>query len=146
MTTDIMTGTYRTECTAVDRDDLISEFVRVSADMAFWNEQYADAHQTWIDAKVTKDQQRVALYKESQDRLLLNAKGRVTIAEITAEVEGDPEYHEVVRLVSVAEDLKLRVSGTCEAIRCKKDMLISLGAHIRAELSGDPSIREAAGT
>jgi len=37
---------------------------------------------------------------------------------------------------------KIRLYGVIDAVRTKRDMLISIGAQVRAEMESDPSIRE----
>ena len=36
----------------------------------------------------------------------------------------------------------VRAKGVCEAVRTRKDMLVSLGAQVRAEMGGEPSVRQ----
>ena len=52
-------------------------------------------------------------------------------------------WAESCRIVHDADGRRLKLQGVLDAVRTKKDMLVSLGASMRAEMQGDPSIRAA---
>jgi hypothetical protein len=134
---------YLNECVAIDEFALQAEYMRLPADYAYWNARYAEVYRFLLRSKMTRDQLQARLHKEYRARLeAQRSSGRVTIAEVDAEVEADPEYLEakVTEIEADAECKKLQ--GVMEALRTKREMLISLGAHIRAEMQRDPSVHQ----
>jgi hypothetical protein len=72
----------------------------------------------------------------------LLAKGdKATEKTVEASVECDAEYQEVRYRYVEAEAEKVRLAGIMEAMKSKKEMLISLGANLRVEMGSDPMIR-----
>ncbi len=59
-------------------------------------------------------------------------------------MDEDREYAQVYRARAVAEAEKEGARLSVEAIRVKKEALISLGATVRQELENDPVIRQRA--
>jgi len=116
------------------------EYVELPAALAYWNARYADALREHLKAKMVLDRTEAKLRIECRE--MLAAEGKVTESMIDAAVERHPDI-EIAKLTSIeAEVEKVRISGVAEAVRAKKDMLISLGATMRAEMDGDPSIRK----
>jgi hypothetical protein len=56
----------------------------------------------------------------------------------------DPDGQQARAKEVAADAERVRLYGVLDALRSKRDMLISLGAHIRAEMQHDPMIRERA--
>lgn len=132
------------DCVRIVPEALEEEFVRVPGDMAYWNNLYANAYQLWLEAKLARELLYAQIYKSEKSRLLASSKGRVTEGEVESEVLADHAYQNArVREIQTESD-KLRLHGIMEAIRSKRDMLISIGAHQRAEMQGDPTIRRQA--
>ena len=123
---------------------LSEEFARVPSDIAYWNEVYAQSYHVWLELKLARERTWAQLYQEKQSFLLtLGKSGKgPTVGEIEAEVTQAPEYLEVRSREIQAEAEKIRSYGMVDALRSKRDMLISLGAHQRAEMEHDPVIRE----
>lgn len=65
-----------------------------------------------------------------------------TVDEIDALVASNPMVVQAKRTVIDAAEQKEKCAGMVDALMTKSQMLISLGADIRAEKNGDPSIRE----
>lgn len=129
---------------AVSVDPLLleEEFARIPADLAYWNEKYANAYRVFLRAKATYDQveaARALVIREEQSMLK-----KITEGTIRAYVETDDEVVRARLQVIDAEVEKVRLWGVLDALRAKKEALISIGAHMRAEMSGNPSLREAA--
>jgi hypothetical protein len=117
---------YLNECVAIDEFALQAEYMRLPADYAYWNARYAEVYRFLLRSKMTRDQLQARLHKEYRARLeAQRSSGRVTIAEVDAEVEADPEYLEakVTEIEADAECKKLQ--GVMEALRTKREMLIS---------------------
>jgi hypothetical protein len=130
------------KCVAIEPMALQEEFSRVPSDIAYWNEVYAQAYQAWLELKLARERTWAQAYQEKQSFLLtLGKSGRgPTVGEIEAEVTQSSEYLEVRSKEIAAETEKIRTGGMVDALRSKRDMLISLGAHQRAEMQHDPSI------
>lgn len=131
---------YLRSSTHVDDFDINGEYVRLSADLAYWNEQYAHAYRSWRVAKLAIDRVK------SEQRAIIRAnlefeKAKVTIAEVESLVLCTPQYQDAVRTELDAEFEKMRLFGVVDAVRAKKEMLVSLGAHMRAEMGPDMSLR-----
>jgi hypothetical protein len=134
---------YLKECLEIDNLALEEEFTRMPADLAYWANQYAEATKAFHLAKIDLDRTEAKLAVHHRVRLA-DAGVKATESMVTAAVETDDTlYNAKVRLLE-AEYLRNQLSGTCEAVRSKRDMLISLGANYRAEMQGDPSIRSIA--
>jgi hypothetical protein len=116
------------------------EFVRMPADLAYWNGRYATALKAHLLAKLRLDETKSKLFMLHRERLLA-AGARATEAQIEAAVETDPEYHQVRLAIIDAEVERSRARGIVEAVTTKRDMLVSLGSHIRTEMEGDIAIR-----
>lgn len=137
---DIEIDNYLADCVQILPEALNEEFVRVGADLAYWNEQFSRASRRFLHTKMALEQTEARL--SIQIREALNGGGaRVTEAMIVSRVITDDVYTEV-RLGHVeAEAEKVRLYGVLDAIRTKRDMLVSIGAQMRAEMNADPTIK-----
>ena len=112
---------------------LNEEFVRLPSDLAYWNEVYANAVGALLDARRKVEETEALVYKELKS--IVDDKGKApTEAHMKANVTDDLRLKLARQNEDEAEVTKVRASGVVEAIRAKRDMLISLGAHIRAEM------------
>jgi hypothetical protein len=133
--------TYLAECIALDDFALDEEFIRMPADLAYWNSQYADALRTYLVAKLEHDRTRARVYLTVK---AVNEDGggkKATVADLEAMVVCDPAYHQTALTLLEADVAKTRLRGVVDAVVTKKDMLQSLGAKLRAEMAGDPMVR-----
>ncbi len=131
---------YQRDCVSIQPEDLDSEFCRVAADIAYWNAQYADANRSYLFAKIEADRVRGMLYFEHREALELMGK-KVTEAQVGALVDTDPRQIDARTDLVETEARKVRLRGVCDAVIAKKDMIQSLGAKLRAEMAGDPTLR-----
>lgn len=135
---------YLRECVRIDDFDIQAEYIRLPADLAYWNSRYADAYRDWNSSKLELDMLCSTLSLAIRDELINQAKGgRVTLAEVEQVLHTTPQYRDAKQKEILAEADKARLYGVVDAIRAKKEMLISLGAHIRLEMGNDPLIRNA---
>ncbi len=123
---------------------LEEEFVRLPGDLSYWNQLYADAYQSWLEAKLGRETMYAKKYMEHKTYLLSTTKGRVTESEVESAVLTDDAYINAKTHEIQTESDKIRLYGIMDAIRSKRDMLISIGAQHRAEMQNDPSIRRQA--
>ena len=114
-------------------------FRRVPAELAYYNEQYTVALGAYLIAKHKVDQTKAELYQHLSEDSVTNGK-RKTVAALEADIEASDEYIAARQTLIACEVAKQEARGKISTVEAKKEMLISLGAHIRIELS-DPIIR-----
>ena len=132
---------YLDQCTTIESFTIEEEFIRTPRDLAYWNQQYSDAFLDWKKKKLKREQLWHSLYKECGDVLRGESSGRVTVAEIEAAATTDDRYLDACTAEIVAESEKVRLGGVMETMRTKRDMLISLGAHMRQEMQQAITLR-----
>jgi hypothetical protein len=115
------------------------EFVRIPADLSYWNAQYADLLRRFLVAKAESEHLWARIWMETRETLLID--GKATEKLIESKATCNPEWQKAHLALVELEAEKARVRGVVEAIEAKKEMLISLGAHLRAEMEGDPMVR-----
>lgn len=126
------------EAVSIDPLNLEAEFADIPARLAEYNEKYAVAFRRHLAAKHLVERTHSTVYLRKREE----ASGeRVTEALLTARVEVDEEYIDAQQTAAIAESNKVRLWGVLDALRAKRDALISIGAHARAEMAGSPSIR-----
>lgn len=136
---------YLSECVRIEPLALEEEFVRLPSDLSFWNQRYSEVYRYWLQCKIEVGEVKARVQLEERDRLENAAKGkRVTIGEVEDALVLNAEYQKAKMREITVEAEKVRLWGVLDALRSKRDMLISLGAHIRAEMSNDPLIRQQA--
>jgi hypothetical protein len=134
---------YLYDCANVEPEALDEEFIRVPADLAYWNERYAQAHKSHLLAKLDSERTEASLMLEMREKLKAMG-GKPTVDEVRANVITDPTYGSA-RLAEIeAEVERTRLRGLVGALEAKKDMLQSLGAKLRSEMS-DPLLRSVRG-
>ena len=138
---DLDVDKYLAECVQIFPEGLQEEFVRLPADLAYWNARFAEALRGFLTGKINLDRTEARCRIEERERLGA-AGGKVTESMVESAVEAAPEMEKAREALMEAEVEKVRLYGVLDAIRAKRDMLISLGAQHRAEMAGDPSIRE----
>lgn len=128
------------ECTDIFPEAIQEEYVRLPSDLAYWNKQYAEAQRVELKAKARAKRARAdAQLRIRQEAADDGRKMTDKIAEAETEIDADVAEAEDFYADAVAD--RSRLYGVVDAVRAKKDMLVSLGAHVRAELEGDPSLR-----
>ncbi len=135
---------YFRECVRINPEDIQSEFIRIPADLAYWNKQYADALKVYLDLEIDVKVTKGRVYTLCKDMIVMKG-GKPTEEQMKALVESNEDYILVQQEAAAAETTKNRLYGNLDAVRSKKEMLISLGATLRAEMEGDPSLRETVG-
>lgn len=132
---------YLRECLHINPEDIQAEFVRIPGDLAYWNSRFASAMRAHLHSKL--DEKVLKANLEPAVRVALQAAGaKITEGMVTAGIESDDSYIEAQRRTIDCEVEKNECYGRLDAIRSKKEMLISLGAHLRLEMASDPLIRE----
>lgn len=122
---------------------LQEEFVRVSADLAYWGAQYAQATKRYLRAEHERKVSKAKLTLQAP--IVLRAKGeKSSDPAIEAWVLTQDDYGTAVLLEIEAEAEKLRLWTVFKAIQAKQEALVSIGATMRKEMEGDPIIRDRA--
>lgn len=116
----------------IDPEGVKGEYTHVAPQLALLNEKYAQASATHIMAKHLRDVAYATVYAE----ITSDAAKKPAEATIKNMILLDDRYQTAVQQYAAAEKAKLRAWGDCDAMRSKKEMLISLGATIRAEQGG----------
>lgn len=137
---DVEIEKYLAECVALEPLAIQEEFVRLPGDFSYWSERYRQSLITLADAEIAYKQTKARLQRTHRERLLAN--GKATEAMVEGAVEEDKEYAQAYRARAVAEAEKEGARLSVEAIRVKKEALVSLGATVRQELENDPVIRK----
>ena len=143
---------YLHESVTTDRTDINSEFTRVAGDLYYWGERYAQAEGALAEAKAEYDVVHAGLYQKYRSVLEARAAKaaetakpkkaplRVTDAQVESALLKSNEHTLAKQEVIDCETAKVRLRGIIEAVKTKRDMLVSLGAQMRAELRGEPHI------
>lgn len=138
---DLEVDEYLARCVEIDPLGLQEEYVRLPADLAYQSSRYAQAYREAARAKSARKRLGALLAIEHRARLQLD--GRATEAMVEAAVETDPRMQTAEDREIDAEVERQRLYGIVDAVRAKKDMLVSIGAHVRAEMGADPTVRAA---
>lgn len=132
---------YLRECVGIDPLQINEEFIRIPGDLAYWNAKYARALRKYLTLKVDLDIQRARL-EPMLRKVIIDGGGKPTVDQVKAQIEQHDDIISLRYQLVDAEVEKNEVFGSLDAIRSKKEMLVSLGAHLRAEMGGDPLIRD----
>lgn len=125
---------------SIDPVDLQQEFVTLPADLAYWGARHADAHRAALKAKFALEQAEAKTRLFIREQLNLSGQ-KATVDEINARVIVD-EFYAEARLAAIeTESVALRYRNLLSSVHAKKDMLVSVGAQVRAEMDGNPSLR-----
>ena len=142
-------GAFVKDSVDIEPMALEQEYQRVPSDLAYWNERYARALKVHLTCKAGEKTYEAYLKIEHREALHAaregekSGSGRVTESMVEAAVLTDPRYQKFQDERVNAEVEKVRIAGILDALRAKKDMLVSLGAHVRQEMEGDPVVRAA---
>lgn len=162
---DMKVDPYLLECVQIDPILINEEFVRIPADLAYWNARYAQTIKRSLTAKmdldkcITDGKKAVAemegLCLQDARKELGRSNPRVTESMVAAAVATDErllaerekwsaaEYRARQAYIDAEAD-KALIYGNVDAVRAKREMVVSLGAQIRKEMETDPSIGERA--
>jgi len=156
---DIEVVQYLKDCVDIAPEDLEAEFIRLPADLAYWNHLYAEAVKELQRAKFVREQTFARLHTDLREKMMDQARAAVvaatqddsksklkakapTIADIESAVYRHEGFVQAKEREVNAEGEKARLYGVVDAVRTKRDMLIQMGADRRVEMMGDPILRE----
>lgn len=121
-------------CLDIDSFLLEEQYSEHSSNYSYWNDVYVDAYRTWRMSKDKIKEVYAERYEIVRNKLEKTKKGKVTVKEVEIDIERDPIYLKAKANEIEADAEKERWKGRLEALRSRKDMLISLGAHVREEI------------
>ena len=140
---DLEVDAYVLNAVTIVPEAIQEEYVRIPADLAYFNQRYADAYREYSHAKVGLARLEGLLRIKHREDLLASGV-KVTESQVDASVQGDASYQDAQDRFVDADVARVRSQGVVDAVRAKREMLVSVGAHLRAEMGGDPSIRNQA--
>jgi len=138
---DIEIDTYLYECVQIEPEALEEEFIRLPADIAYWNEKYSIALREYLLAKLRADETKALVTMETRE--FANASGvKMTVGDLEAKVQLDDRVQDANLALVEAEAARQALRNRCDALMAKRDMLQSLGAKLRVEMMSDPVVRD----
>ena len=131
--------TFLQDVINIDVLSIDEQFKKVPAELAYYNQKYADALEEHLIAKHDMERAHANAYEWlSREH---DSKGKkLTVAAIEARIQLDEDYHNAKLNFIMKEAEKARLRGKVDVVSAKKEMLISLGAHLRVEMS-DPLVK-----
>ena len=130
---------YAKECVKLEPTALESEFVRYTADFAFWGQKVAETKQQESLAKLSLEVLEADL--DTMAREALAGDKKPTEAMIGAWVTKHPAHTEASKTLFSASYEHDRAKAVWDAMRAKRDMLVGLGAQQRAEMQHEPTVK-----
>lgn len=125
---------------AIDPEQIDTEFMRLPGDLAYFGQRFAEASEILNELEL-----KLEVYEARTGMMIREAKSlvgeRVTNDTVAAKMKATPDWQALREKIIEAAATKLRAKIDLDAMIAKKDMLISLGAYMRAQANGDPSIR-----
>lgn len=128
---------------SVNIDDLLldQEFIKLPAQLAHFTAHYAEAVRDYLMCKLNVETSRARAHLALKAEAELGSR-KLTVADLDAMVSIDPDYLAAAMDLIEADVARQKLRGIVDAVTAKKDMLQSLGAKMRAEMQGDPSVRD----
>lgn len=121
--------------------ELDRSYRELPARMAYWGGRYADAYEAFRRAENNRELVFAQVCMELREQMRDNGLKPTDTAVKEATLR-DPRVQDAIMEEIDAEASKERMRAACEAMRTKKDMLVSLGAHVRAQMDAVPFTRQ----
>jgi len=113
----------------IDEDDLSGEFARFAAVYARWLYTRAE-----LQGRVLSKTRALASESAACRERWLTVGVKMTVDDLKAKITLDPIVARLTKQLETLEAQDGELRAIIEALRAKKDMLVSLGAHQRALL------------
>jgi hypothetical protein len=113
----------------VDPDNLNQEFISLSGWFARYVALHAEAAREYHLAKLLRERLHASLYL-----LASSQEGKQTVDSIKAKVEASEDMAQAKEKEVLADVEMQRLKGMIEALKAKRDCLVSLGANMRADM------------
>jgi hypothetical protein len=131
---------YRRQCVTVNDTDISGEFARLSGDQDYWNNRFARAYESHAKTKLARERTEALVQLEVR-RKLKDEGEKVVEKLVEARVRTDERVKSMEDAELDADVMLVKVKGVCEAIKTKREMIISLGAHIRDDKKPDMAMK-----
>lgn len=149
---------YLKDCMTLEPSVIDEEFSRLPGDYAYWNERYTEANKSFLLAEANEKQVNARVYitikeaeqaaedaEEAEDdgEKKKKAKKRkaMTVDHLDALVRTNPEMVQATERRIIAEVEKDHLRGVLDAMRTKREALVSLAANMRQEQKVSPSMK-----
>lgn len=142
MLRDLDVEEFLVESVEVDPMLIQDHYTTIASQFAYWSHQYALADKNMKLAKMEEERCH-ATSAIRHRQVMLDAGLKVTEAQVEAKVVTDPEMIDLAKERIEAEFQRERLRGVVNALSIKNQSLMSLGAHVRKEMEGDPLVRKA---
>jgi len=135
---------YIEAAVTVNDSDISGEYMRVPGDLAYFVKKYAEAEYAYLAAKAEVDRQKGGAYERARKSLEEDPdiKKAPTEKMVEARAANDTLLMGALEDLAFASSQRKLYDGYVDAVKSKRDMLISLGAHMRKEREADPVIRD----
>ena len=140
MTDTIDTDKYLDDCQRIYPEAINEEFVRLSADLAYWSRRYEEALRADLAQDLTVKRAEAKADQTARAKALVEGT-KVTEATIKAAVTLDADLTAAQDQLVETNVAKAKAANVLKAISAKKECLISLGASVRQEMENDPVVR-----
>jgi len=138
---DVEVDEYLSSSVQIEPTTIEEEYIRMPADMAYWGHRYAEAHKEFLKAKMQHDRVLARLRLEMRETLAAEGK-KPTESMVDSHVELTKTWLDSKTAEIDAEANREHLRCTLDAIRTKREMLVSLGATVRAEMQANSIIRD----
>jgi hypothetical protein len=140
---DIEVEKYLRDAVRIEPLALEEEFIRLPADIAYWNERHARALREYLEAKIARERTHGELMCDPKfyEHVEVELGKKPTVEQMKGATLSDERYIASKVRENIADVERQRLRGCVEALSTKRDMLISLGAHVRLEMMHDPVVR-----
>jgi len=121
---------------------LNAELIQFPEEVARWGFRVAEAAREVQMSELLEDDCWAASLEKAKMVLGPLVRGTTNAADYERAARQDPEWRKA-RIKHIHADAKLgRLKSAMEALRTKREALMSLGANLRQEMERDPSLRQ----
>lgn len=138
------------DATHIDEINIHDEYVKLPGQLAYWVAQAATAYEGRLAAELRLETTEATCYLDHRHAATLvtvpegKKPERVTDTFLQSSIRKDPRWQSAQSELNRALSNEARIKGVVKAVETKRDMLVSLGAQIRSEVNGNPTIRNTA--
>lgn len=124
----------------IDSTQIEEEFIRLPGDLASLSELHVEAAESAEYADLALEILEARATAEIREHAKLMGDN-ATVNFLSSKLKLRPDWQSAKRESIARRAEEARAKAMVNAVIAKREMLISLGAHIRAQLMGDPTTR-----
>ncbi len=132
-----------TSAATLDPSVIQDEYVNLPSTVSSWLRREVKATKAVrlaeLELEVGKEQLTLEMRKKAKGP---GGEKAMTADEVKASVITHPEYRRLSEAVIAAQETEEEITGVLKSLSAKRDMLVSLGSHIRAEMESGISVRD----